>query len=233
MPSGNEPLLPNTSARIPYGGGSTYADSRVRRKVGVLGGTFDPIHIGHLILAEEAWFQLGLHYVYLVPAGDPPHKRDRRLSPVEHRVRMAELATADVNYALVSRVDADRPGPHYTVDMVKLLLEQEGGETDFYFLMGMDSLRDLPTWHEASWLVEHVRLVALSRHDVQLDWAHLEAALPGVRRRVIILDMPELELASHVLQARIRQGQPIRHQVPRAVEAYIQKHGLYRTINAE
>jgi nicotinate-nucleotide adenylyltransferase len=93
----------------------------------------------------------------------------------------------------------------------------------------MDSLRDLPTWYKADWLVEHVRLVALSRHDVALDWEQLETALPGVRRRVIILDMPELEIASHVLQERVRRGQPIRHQVPRAVEAYIHKHNLYRT----
>lgn len=215
-----------------YGGGSTYGSGRVRRKAGILGGTFDPVHIGHLILAEEAWFQLGLDRVYLVPAGDPPHKRDRRLAAVEHRVRMAELATADVDYAMVSRVDADRPGPHYTVDMVQLLEQQEGPDTDLYFLMGMDSLRDLPTWYKADWLVEHVRLVALSRHDVALDWEQLETALPGVRRRVIILDMPELEIASHVLQERVRRGQPIRHQVPRAVEAYIHKHNLYRTASA-
>ena len=212
-----------------YGGGSTYGSGRVRRKAGILGGTFDPVHIGHPILAEEAWFQLGLDRVYLVPAGDPPHKRDRRLAAVEHRVRMAELATADVDYAMVSRVDADRPGPHYTVDMVQLLEQQEGPDTDLYFLMGMDSLRDLPTWYKADWLVEHVRLVALSRHDVALDWEQPETALPGVRRRVIILDMPELEIASHVLQERVRRGQPIRHQVPRAVEAYIHKHNLYRT----
>ncbi len=96
--------------------------------------------------------------------------------------------------------------------------------------MGMDSLRDLPTWHEARWLVDHARLVALSRHDVELDWEVLERALPGVRSRVTILDMPELELASHVIQQRVRNGQPIRHMLPRAVEAYIKKHNLYQTV---
>ncbi len=198
------------------------------RRIGVLGGTFDPIHIGHLILAEEAWFQLRLDCIYLAPAGNPPHKRGRRMAPVEDRVRMAELATADVDYALVSRIDADRPGPHYTSDLVRLLQQQAGPDTDIYFLMGMDSLRDLPTWHEARWLVDNARLAALSRHDVELDWEALEAALPGVRSRVTILDMPELEIASHVIQQRVRNGQPIRHMVPRAVEAYIMKHGLYR-----
>ena len=198
------------------------------RRIGILGGTFDPIHIGHLILAEEAWFQLRLDCVYLAPAGDPPHKQGRRMAPVEDRVRMAELATADVDYAVVSRIDADRPGPHYTSDLVRLLHQQEGPDTDIYFLMGMDSLRDLPTWHEARWLVDHARLVALSRHDVDLDWEVLERGLPGVRSRVTILDMPELEIASHVIQQRVRNGQPIRHMTPRAVEAYIKKHGLYR-----
>jgi nicotinate-nucleotide adenylyltransferase len=198
------------------------------RRVGILGGTFDPIHIGHLILAEEAWFQLQLDRVYLAPAGDPPHKLGRQLAPVRDRLYMAELATADIDYIIVSSIDADRPGPHYTSDMVRLLQAEAGENTELYFLMGMDSLRDLPTWHEAAWLVDHARLVALSRHDVKLNWEALEAALPGIRNRVIILDMPELEIASHVIQQRVRNGQPIRHMVPRSVEAYIQKHNLYR-----
>ncbi len=201
---------------------------RHSHRIGILGGTFDPIHIGHLILAEEAWFQLQLDRVYLAPAGDPPHKAGRQLAPVRDRLCMAELATADSDHVIISRVDADRPGPHYTSDMVRLVQAEAGPNTEIYFLMGMDSLRDLPTWHEAAWLVEHARLVALSRHDVELDWDALEAALPGVRGRVIILDMPELEIASHVIQQRVRNGQPIRHMVPRAVEAYIQKHNLYR-----
>jgi len=203
-------------------------DRAACHRVGVFGGTFDPIHIGHLILAEEAWFQLKLDCVYLVPAGDPPHKQDRRLTLVEHRIRMAELATAEIDYLQVSRIDADRPGPHYTVDMVRLLRQQVGPTVEIYFLMGMDSLRDLPKWSDPAWLIENCTLVALSRHDVELDWEKLNSALPGIRDRVIILDMPELEIASHAIQARVRDGQPIRHQVPRAVEAYIHKHGLYR-----
>jgi nicotinate-nucleotide adenylyltransferase len=198
------------------------------RRIGIFGGTFDPIHIGHLILAEEAWFQLQLDHVYLAPAGDPPHKLGRQLAPVRDRLFMAELAAADIDSLLVSSIDADRPGPHYTSDLVRLLQTEAGPDTEFYFLMGMDSLRDLPSWHEASWLVENARLVALSRHDVTLDWEALEAALPGVRSRVIILDMPELEIASHVIQQRVRNGQPIRHMVPRSVEAYIYKHNLSR-----
>lgn len=199
-----------------------------RKRIGIFGGTFDPIHIGHLILAEEAWYQLKLDCIFLVPAGDPPHKRNRRLTPVAHRIHMAELATADIDYICVSRLDADRPGPHYTSDMVRLVRQRVGPDAEIYFLMGLDSLRDLPTWHEAAWLVENCKLVALNRHDVELDWDQLEAALPGIREKVIILDMPELEIASHTIQERVRRGQPIRHQVPKAVEEYIYSHNLYR-----
>ena len=152
--------------------------------------------------------------IYLVPAADPPHKRDRTLTPVHHRMQMAKLATVDTPYLHVSRMDADRPGPHYTADMVRLLQLQTNHAADLFFLMGMDSLRDLPTWYEAQWLVDHCTLVALTRHDVTLDWPALEQALPGVSRRVIILDMPELEIASHLIQQRVREGRPFGHQVP-------------------
>ncbi len=198
------------------------------RRIGIFGGTFDPIHLGHLILAEEAWFQLGLDRVYVVPAGQPPHKQGQQLAPVEHRLRMAQLATADSPYVRVSRIDADRPPPHYTTDMIRLVRERVGRDVELYFLMGMDSLRDLPTWHEAEWLVRNCRLVALSRPDVELDWGELERHLPGIREQVIILDMPELEIASHVLRERVRTGQPIRYQVPATVERYIREHNLYR-----
>ncbi len=197
-------------------------------RVGIFGGTFDPPHIGHLILAEEAWFQLGLDIITIVPAGDPPHKRDRRLSPAESRVRMVEAAIVGNPHLQLSRVDVDRPGPHYTIDMVRLLRDSLPAGTELFFLMGSDSLRDLPNWHQADRLVANCRLVALSRHDVTLDWEYLEGALPGLRERVIQLNMPELEIASHILQARVRTGQPIRYQVPDAVEQIIVGEELYR-----
>ncbi len=197
------------------------------RRVGILGGTFDPPHMGHLILAEEARDQLALDRVLFVPAGDPPHKRGRRLTPVEHRLTMVALAIADHPTFYLSRVDADRPGPHYTVDMVRILRAQFPPSTELYFLMGFDSLADLPNWHRAEELVAMCQLVALTRFDVKIDWDYLEQRLPGIRERVRILDMPELEIASHVIQQRVREGRTIRYQVPAAVEAYIYKHRLY------
>jgi nicotinate-nucleotide adenylyltransferase len=200
-----------------------------RRRIGVFGGTFDPIHIGHLILADEAHYQLKLDVIYLIPAADPPHKRTRRLTSIDHRMQMARLATINTGYLHVSRMDADRPGPHYTADMVRLLQLQTGNAADLFFLMGMDSLRDLPTWYEADWLVRNCTLVALTRHDVELDWNALEVALPGIRSRVVILDMPELEIASHDVQQRVREGRPYDHQLPPGVGAYIRQHALYQT----
>ena len=197
------------------------------RRVGILGGTFDPPHMGHLILAEEARDQLQLDMVLFVPAGDPPHKRGRRLTPVEHRLAMVSLAIADNPAFFLSRVDADRPGPHYTVDMVRIIRDQFPPDVELYFLMGFDSLADLPNWHKPEELVAMCHLVALTRFDVKLDWDYLESRLPGIRQRVSILDMPELELASHVIQARVRAGRTIRYQVPPPVEAYIYKHHLY------
>ena len=197
------------------------------KRIGVLGGTFDPIHIGHLILAVEARHQLQLDRVYLAPAGDPPHKQNNPISPVRHRLAMCRLAVANDSGIDISLIDAERPGPHYTSDMLRLLRARVDTEAQLFFLMGLDSLRDLPTWHEPFWLVRNCRLVALQRHDVEIDWPVLEALIPGVRERVVILDMPEVDIASSVLRERVRSGQPIRYQVPHAVEHYIREHGLY------
>ncbi len=197
-------------------------------RLGILGGTFDPIHIGHLILAEEAWHQLGLDQVLLAPAADPPHKRGQGKSPADHRVRMVELAIADNPHLALSRIDVDRPGPHYTLDMVRLLQEQYGPGASLYFLMGLDSLADLPTWHRPLDLMQHCHLVAFSRPDAAFDWEALEMALPGVRSRVILLPMPLLQISSSDLRDRARQGRPLRYQVLPQVERYIHEQQLYR-----
>lgn len=197
-------------------------------RIGILGGTFDPIHIGHLILAEEARDLLHLDTVLLAPAADPPHKRQQGKSPASHRVRMVELAIADNPHLALSRIDIDRPGPHYTLDMLRLLREQYGPEAELYFLMGLDSLADLPTWHRPLELMQQCSLVALSRPGADFDWAALEMALPGVRSRVILLPMPLLEISGSDLRERARQGRPLRYQVPRQVEQYIAQHQLYR-----
>jgi nicotinate-nucleotide adenylyltransferase len=211
--------------------GDTSVDPNRAAKVlrlGVLGGTFDPIHIGHLILAEEAREQLSLSTVYFVPAGDPPHKRDRHLVPVDDRIAMIERAIAGNPCFEASRVDADRPGPHYTLDMVRIFQQNMPAGYELYFLMGYDSLAELPTWHRARELVAACHLVALTRYNVPLDWEYLEASLPGIRERVTLLDMPELEVSSRQIQERVRAVRTTRYLVPDAVRCYMEERGLYR-----
>lgn len=198
-------------------------------RLGILGGTFDPIHIGHLILAEEARYLLDLDQVLLAPAADPPHKRQQDKSPAAHRVKMVELAIADNPHLALSRIDVDRPGPHYTLDMVRLLQAQHGPGVEFFFLMGLDSLVDLPTWHRPAELMQQCRLVAFSRPDADFDWTALEAALPGVRQRVGLLPMPLMQISSRDLRQRAQQGRPLRYQVLPQIEQYIHEQRLYRS----
>jgi nicotinate-nucleotide adenylyltransferase len=197
-------------------------------RVGILGGSFDPPHIGHLILAEEARDQLGLDKVLFAPAGQQPLKQGQKVTAAEDRVRMTELAIADNGSFEVSRGDVDRPGPHYTVDLIAIIAAQLPRDAEIFFLMGFDSLRDLPKWRDPDKLIRIARLVALTRPDVPIDWDALEAALPGVRERVRLLDMPELEIASRDLRERVRTGRSIRYMVTDAVGAYIEEQGLYR-----
>jgi len=200
-------------------------------KIGLFGGTFDPIHIGHLVLMEEAHHHLQLDHLYLIPSADPPHKQDRQITSVEHRLNMVQLAIADLDYVWINRVDIDRPGPHYSVDTIELIRQQlddnHSKPVELYFLVGLDSLRDLLTWYEPARLLDSCKLVALQRHDVEVDWSALSTQIPRIRERVIVLDMPELEIASSTLRKRISQRMPIRFQVPRTVEAYIRKQRLY------
>ena len=198
------------------------------RKIGVIGGTFDPVHYGHLAAAEEARITLNLERVLFVVANVPPHKLDEEVTPVEHRLAMVRLAINSNPHFAISRVDVDRPGPSYTVDTVSILQEQWGQETEIYFIMGLDSLMELPTWHQPERLIQLCRLVVVRRPGFELDMAQLEASLPGISSRVEILDMPEMDISSSDLQERVREGLSIRYQVPPEVERYINDHELYR-----
>ncbi|MGQ9466546.1 MAG: nicotinate-nucleotide adenylyltransferase [Anaerolineae bacterium] len=196
-------------------------------RLGVLGGTFDPPHYGHLALAETARFQLGLARVLFVPAGDPPHKPGYPLSPAVHRAAMVEAAIADNPAFILSRVDLDRPGPHYTVEMLALL-RGVFAEAEFYFLMGGDSLAEFLTWYNPAGIVRQATLAVMERPGWTADMTALERGVPGIRERVVWLDAPRLDLSATDLRRRVREGLPIRYLVPPAVEAYIRKHHLYQ-----
>ena len=200
-------------------------------KVGIFGGTFDPIHYGHLVAAEEARAILGLEQVMIAPAGQPPHKTDRPITPPEHRVAMVQLAIASNPCFVLSRVDLDRPGPHYSVDMVTRL-RREMGPGEMFLIVGMDSLMEMPSWHECERLMGLCYIVGVNRPGYTYDLAPLEKAVPGISAHIRVLEAPQLEISSHELQERVRRGLPIKYQVPEAVEEYIQRHKLYASLSA-
>ena len=195
--------------------------------MGVLGGTFDPPHYGHLVLAETARVQLGLVRVLFVPAGEPPHKPGRPITPAHHRAAMVEAAIADNPAFALSRVDLDRPGPHYTVEMLALL-RREHPEVAFFFLMGGDSLAQLLTWHDPAGIVRQATLAVMRRPDWEADLAALGREVPGIRQRLVWLDVPRLDISGSDLRQRARRGLPLRYLVPPAVEVYIRQRHLYR-----
>ncbi len=195
--------------------------------IGVFGGTFDPPHYGHLVIAEEARARLGLRRVIFLPTGQPPHKPERIVSPAAHRLAMVLLAIAGNPGFRMSRLDVDRPGPCFTADLLELLQDELGPSADLHFIVGMDSLGDFLSWHEPARVLRAASLVAATRPGYTCDLSEIEDAIPGATSRIILLEAPALEISSTELQARVRAGLPIRYQAPEAVARYIRQHGLY------
>jgi nicotinate-nucleotide adenylyltransferase len=200
-------------------------------RLGVLGGTFDPVHFGHLLAAEEARMTLRLERVLFAPAALPPHKLQSPLLPVQHRLAMVRLAIADNPAFALSTVDVHRPGPHYTVDTMHLIREELGIHAENTFLiMGTDSLIQLATWHEPTRLIQMCRLAVVARPNYQVDFAALETTLPGLSSRLDWVTMPVLGISSTDLQRRVRAGRSIRYQTPASVARYIVERRLYLSI---
>jgi len=197
--------------------------------IGVFGGTFDPIHIGHLLIAEEARLRLGLSQVIFVPAGEPWLKEHRIISSGEHRLEMIRLAIASNPFFRASTVDLERPGPSYTVDTLTDLRRELGEEANFYFILGLDALVEFSTWREPERIVQVCHLVAARRPEARdLDLESLERSVPGISHRVIILDNPLFDISSSEIRERVAKGLPITDLVPDAVARYIRERGLYK-----
>jgi nicotinate-nucleotide adenylyltransferase len=196
-------------------------------RIGVLGGSFDPPHVGHLVVAEEARVQLDLARVVFVPAGLPPHKQDRQLTPAHHRVEMTTRALAANPYFHLSAIDTERSGPSYSVETVRLFRADWGREAEIFFIVGLDMLADLPNWHRPEELIQLCRLAVADRPGYTVDMLALEVSVPGVAARVDWVSVPLLEISSTDLRCRIGEGRSVRYYVPPAVEAYIRAHGLY------
>jgi nicotinate-nucleotide adenylyltransferase len=197
-------------------------------RLGVLGGTFDPIHIGHLILAEGARDALQLERVVLIPAGQPPHKHSIRVTAPHHRLQMVRLAIAGNGHLAISHVDLDRAGPSYTVDTIRLLQEAWGPDARIHFLIGGDSLSELPTWYQPERLIEICQVVAVPRPGYDPDLDALDREIPGAADRVRVLHTPLVDLSATEIRDRVRNHRSIRYLVPELVEQYIYRHRLYR-----
>ncbi|MCS7050805.1 MAG: nicotinate-nucleotide adenylyltransferase [Thermomicrobium sp.] len=196
-------------------------------RLGIFGGTFDPIHHGHLIIAEVMMEELGLGRVLFLPAGQPPHKLGRVITPVTHRLTMLQLAIHDNPRFGISYVDVRRPGPCYTADSLAIL-HQEFPEDELVFLMGEDSLHDLPTWHEPERIAKQALLGVALRPGVRVDLEAIFARVPAARDRVMLVPVPLIQIAASDIRRRVAEGRTIRYQVPLLVEDYIHRNGLYR-----
>jgi nicotinate-nucleotide adenylyltransferase len=198
------------------------------QRLGLFGGTFDPPHVGHLILASEARSQLGLSRVLWTVTPDPPHKQDQLITALEHRLAMVKLAIEDEPAFEISDVELTRPGPHYMVDTIKLLAEQNP-EAEIVPIIGGDSLNDLPTWHEPKELLFAAHWVGVMRRPGETTDLHeLERELPGISAKVHYVEAPLLEIASREIRNRAATGRPFRYYLPEPVYEYIEQHHLYQ-----
>jgi nicotinate-nucleotide adenylyltransferase len=195
---------------------------------GVFGGTFDPPHLGHLILAEEARAALNLERVLWVVTGVPPHKPDRPISPLEQRLVMVRLAIGLNTTFEISRADIDRDPPHFAHGTLSWL-QDKNPDTNFCYILGSDSLLDLPEWDQPERLIDLSECIAVMlRPGADVDFDPLFRRFPGLEAKLRILDVPLFDVSGQVIRERVRSGGAFRYFIPEPVYTYIEKHELYR-----
>ena len=198
-------------------------------RVGLIGGTFDPIHLGHLLVAEEARVRISLDEVVFIPTGHPWMKADRQLSPSHHRLNMVRMAIASNPFFRVSSTEIDRLGLTYTSDTLEELHKDAGSADDFYFILGTDSLRDFPHWKKPSRILELCALVVAPRPGYRdMDLSVLNSIEPSSSDRGLVLEGPIVDVSGKEIRSRVGQGLSVRYWVPDDVEGYIYRFGLYR-----
>lgn len=204
--------------------------TRKVKALGIMGGTFDPIHYGHLVTAEGARCAFGLSQVLFVPSGRPPHKEGAQVTDAEHRYMMTVLATLTNPYFEVSRTEIDRVGVSYTIDTLRILREQYGPDVELFFITGADAIFDIVSWKDSSRCLEMAHFVAATRPGFSLE--HLPEAtrqwVAGHKERFHILQVPAMAISSTEIRERVREGVSIRYLVPEPVEHYIRRQGLYK-----
>lgn len=196
-------------------------------RIGIFGGTFDPPHLGHLILAAEAYDQLRLDRLLWVLTPDPPHKKGMLIHPMEQRIEMVKAAIGNDSSFELSRIEIDRPAPHYAEDTVHLLGKQFP-EADLFYLMGGDSLHDLPTWHEPMTFIQACSgLGVMRRPGDEINLQLIESQLPGISKKVNFIDAPLLEISARQIRYRIAANKPFRYYLPPSVYQIIQEKSYY------
>ena len=204
------------------GAAGMLAGAGVPRRIGIMGGTFDPVHNGHLVAASEVADRFELDEVVFVPTGQPWQKPEIKVSAAEHRYLMTVIATASNPQFTVSRVDLDRSGPTYTVDTLRDLREIYGEQAQLYFITGADALSKILSWKDADQLFELAHFVGVTRPGFTLSGSHLPS------EAVTLVQVPALSISSTDCRARVAAGQPVWYLVPDGVVQYIAKHHLYR-----
>ncbi|MBE0446775.1 MAG: nicotinate-nucleotide adenylyltransferase [Actinobacteria bacterium] len=209
-------------------------EEKKRSRLGVMGGTFNPIHYGHLVTAEEALFQFNLDKVIFMPAGVPPHKTDKEILPPEERYILTVIATASNPDFFVSRLEIERKGPSYTIDTLLELHEIFGPEVKLFFITGADAVWEILTWRNAEKLVELTEFIAATRPGYSLEKFKKLHVLPEDKGRVkgkpkvSIMEIPALAISSTDIRRRVRENRPIRYLVPEGVASYIEKSGFWK-----
>lgn len=198
-----------------------------KKRVGIFGGTFDPIHMGHLIVAETIMDEFHLDKVVFIPAAVPPHKLDKQISPAKHRYMMTMLATCSNPRFQVSDMEMHRQGPSYSRDTLAQLIEEHGSDTEFYFIVGADSVENLHTWNRIDELLTMCHFIGASRPGCMPDMEKIAQRFGPLAEKIHCLETPELEISSTEIRHRVGQKRTIRYIVPETVEQYIYKEKLY------
>ena len=197
-------------------------------KIGVLGGTFDPPHIGHMILADEAYQQLELSILLWVPVSTPPHKSGEIITDIHQRTNLVRLAIKDDPRFQLSRVDIDRPPPHYAVDTMRLL-QNSYSDSDLIYLMGADSLNSLHKWHNPTKFVEScTALGIMHRSGSRIELEFIEERIPSIRGKIIFIKAPLIEFSASQIRTRIKNGLAFRYYLPKRVYKSIEANNLYK-----
>jgi nicotinate-nucleotide adenylyltransferase len=197
------------------------------KNLGIMGGTFDPIHYGHLLAAEEARFEFNLEKIIFVPSGHPPHKNEKEITPFQHRYLMTSLAISTNPYFEVSSIEIEREGPSYAIDTINIF-KNKYPNTNIFFITGADAIRQIITWHKAEELPKVCNFIAVSRPGYKLKEINAELKNKFFFENIFSLEIPGLSISSTEIRNRVKNKKPIKYLLPEVVENYIYQNNLYK-----